>query len=130
MKNLERRRFKYYAVKNVSPVNHNILLCHRIFFKFQFLSVNARENRFDNLSAMIFKLRSLQLQEIKLWKNLISCQKLQRNIVPFSTFNINNSKHDKPQKELKSSLVQNAVETFKGNPYVRLMRLDKPIGKN
>jgi 4-hydroxybenzoate polyprenyltransferase len=86
----------------------------------------------------LLKLTSLQAREIRLWKNLINCRKLNNplsdgnlKIVRFSTSNINNcsaKNPDKPSQSQETSLVKNAVNIFKGNPYVRLMRLDRPIG--
>jgi hypothetical protein len=88
-------------------------------------------------SVMYRKLGSINCFESTHWKKLLNCQftKLptlrQQNILRFTTncsINWQSQRPDKPLQQDKS-LIQNAIATFKGNPYVRLMRLDRPIGK-
>lgn len=94
---------------------------------------------------MLRRIINIQTHQPLLWSHLHNIQiqsfnipkairlHPQRNILRFSACsnpNLNSSKPDEPQQHLQSSIVNSAVSAFRGNPYVRLMRLDRPIGKN
>jgi hypothetical protein len=90
-------------------------------------------------SVMYRRLSSIQCLEPKLWKKLLNCQTQSTkisslnplNTIRFTTncnINYQSLKPDEPHKQ-HSSLLHSALTSFKGNPYVRLMRLDRPIGK-
>lgn len=89
------------------------------------------------LFTMLRRLVSIQNHELTLWKNLISCRKsnlgasviCHQNLARFSACqhtNFNSSKPNEPPQQ--NSVINNVLTSFKGNPYVRLMRLDRPIG--
>lgn len=88
---------------------------------------------------MLRRLVYIRKKEPQIWNNLICCQrqnlktpyKNYENITRFSTcLNINYNSIKPNDSQLKNSVIHKAVITFKSNPYVRLMRLDKPIGKS
>lgn len=88
---------------------------------------------------MLQRLGYIRGHELKLLNNLINCRtriidipRKSSNLIRLSA-NCYHTKADplKPNDpHQQTSVIQNALTKFKGNPYVRLMRLDKPIGKS
>lgn len=87
---------------------------------------------------MLQRLGYIRGHELKLLNNLINCRtriidipRKSPNLIRLSA-NCYNTKVDplKPNDpHQQTNVIQNALTKLKSNPYVRLMRLDKPIGK-
>ncbi|CRK95571.1 CLUMA_CG009035, isoform A [Clunio marinus] len=58
----------------------------------------------------------------------IDLQKKSIQNIRFLTTCDNNSNSLKPNDPIQNNVIQNAIKSFRANPYVRIMRLDRPIG--
>ena len=93
----------------------------------------------SNHIMMLRRLSCAQINNPKLWRNLLNCKSQNLKVlssnhllnIRISTCSTIKCSPFKPQEaQQHNSVLNKAMTTFKGSPYVRLMRLDRPIGKN
>lgn len=84
---------------------------------------------------MLWRLSCMQTGNATFWKPLLKGQTqslkiLSSNLIRISTCPSNFTPFKpKEVQQADSNVVKYAITSFKGNPYVRLMRLDRPIGE-
>jgi hypothetical protein len=88
---------------------------------------------------MLLRLRCPRLLDTRAWKKVLNCKthvipKIHPSFIGSSSFatckNINNSPIKQNEANINSNgISKNYFETFRSNPYVRIMRLDRPIGE-
>lgn len=86
---------------------------------------------------MLYVLKNTRLIDIRTWQKVLNHRTLEIpkihhtfiNSSSSRSFNINNDrKHNDILHQKDVSVIKTALNTFKRNPYVRIMRLDRPIG--